>query len=293
MNFSADYQGGRTQDEHEYAMHMMEKEVWMGPKRSSAVDNVFVPFYIGCMANDKHITLGQLFSLDDEYGKKNGELYLQYVVDLGCWWTHSISVTRHDESNGMTIPSTASVAHLIRGEGGSIPEDVGGLQGYFQLCQQLAGKFHVDSRQEYKDSGSKGMRYRVNPSNERWWQLFNEGYRGKANRIQFYGNPFGFHLARSRAELETELCRPKRKTAENMSSFHPSSGLMNEIDKKCTIAVPKKPTDSCAVCGVTVALKLCSACGTVAYCGKEHSVQNWPNHKAACKLARKKKGKQR
>ena len=33
--------------------------------------------------------------------------------------------------------------------------------------------------------------------------------------------------------------------------------------------------------------KSCGACKTVAYCSKEHQVEDWPAHKAACKAARK------
>jgi len=33
--------------------------------------------------------------------------------------------------------------------------------------------------------------------------------------------------------------------------------------------------------------KRCSACRTVSYCCREHQVEDWPSHKAACKAARK------
>ena len=33
--------------------------------------------------------------------------------------------------------------------------------------------------------------------------------------------------------------------------------------------------------------KKCGACKTVAYCCREHQVEDWPAHKAACKAARK------
>jgi hypothetical protein len=33
--------------------------------------------------------------------------------------------------------------------------------------------------------------------------------------------------------------------------------------------------------------KRCSACSGVVYCCKEHQVQDWPAHKAACRAARK------
>ena len=51
---------------------------------------------------------------------------------------------------------------------------------------------------------------------------------------------------------------------------------------------------SCALasCGTKEAhpqhFKLCAACKAVVYCSREHQVQDWPAHKAACKLARNK-----
>jgi hypothetical protein len=33
--------------------------------------------------------------------------------------------------------------------------------------------------------------------------------------------------------------------------------------------------------------KRCGACRTVCYCCRDHQVEDWPNHKAACKAARK------
>ena len=44
----------------------------------------------------------------------------------------------------------------------------------------------------------------------------------------------------------------------------------------------------CAATEVHVShFKKCGACKTVAYCCKEHQVEDWPAHKAACKAARK------
>ena len=46
-----------------------------------------------------------------------------------------------------------------------------------------------------------------------------------------------------------------------------------------------------ASCGAKEAhadhFKRCSACHTVVYCSKEHQLEDWPAHKAACKAARK------
>ena len=45
---------------------------------------------------------------------------------------------------------------------------------------------------------------------------------------------------------------------------------------------------ACGACEPALgAFSLCAACKAVAYCGKEHQVQDWASHKAACKEARK------
>ena len=38
----------------------------------------------------------------------------------------------------------------------------------------------------------------------------------------------------------------------------------------------------CQVCGVTENLKQCSKCRQISYCGKEHQIQDWTEHKKTC-----------
>jgi len=47
-------------------------------------------------------------------------------------------------------------------------------------------------------------------------------------------------------------------------------------------AAANKIQKKCALCD-KVADKLCSGCGDVAYCSKEHQKEHWASHKAACK----------
>jgi len=100
-------------------------EIWVGPKKGSPNDSMFQPLYIGgCMADDRKIELGQLFALNDNIN--NDELLIQWVYDFGDWWSHSIHLSKYDG----TVPAGATVAHLIGGEGGGIPEDAGGILQY-------------------------------------------------------------------------------------------------------------------------------------------------------------------
>ena len=76
----------------------------------TAIDTMFQPLYIGCcLASDKSITIGQLFSDKDEK-----EMFCQYVYDFGDWHSHSITVTRFAGH----VPKSASVGYLLAGTGG-------------------------------------------------------------------------------------------------------------------------------------------------------------------------------
>ena len=72
-----------------------------------------------------------------------------------------------------------------------------------------------------------------------------------------------------------------------------ASRVKKETESAAKAAVAKRGLRSCALAGcaareVSVSqYKACGACKTVAYCCKEHQVAAWPDHKAACKAARK------
>jgi len=62
---------------------------------------------------------------------------------------------------------------------------------------------------------------------------------------------------------------------------------------RTAMAAPGLRTCALAGCGAKEAhpqhFKRCSACQAVVYCSKEHQLEAWPAHKAACKAARKAK----
>lgn len=180
------------------------------------------------------------------------------------------------------------MVYLVEGSGGAIPEDAGGQHVHMNNVLQLTGKVAVDMTNHH------GMKSQLNPGSEQWWEVSNEGYRSRSNRMKFLSNPFQFDIDSAQADLEAEIRRPKQKSNYSdaaIPKFELQSGLSFDMHKKAVISVPKKATDACAYCGVTVALRKCSACETVAYCSVEHSKLNWPNHKADCKRAQKQRKK--
>ena len=225
-----------------------------------------MPLYIGgALANDKHITLGQLFVLD-----KNGndELSLQYVHDFGDWWSHTLNVVKYESGD---VPKAATVAHLLGGEGGSIIDDSGGVSKYCLKMCQLIGPT------------------RINPNDEEWWELLNGEIRQNSNRLPLLTNPLQFNLEATRDALEEALRKPRSKSGReniNSTSIDVGTGLKHEFNKKVTAPKPKNRTKLCGVCGVTVALKLCTGCQSVAYCSREHQLEHWKQHKAECKKIR-------
>jgi hypothetical protein len=72
-----------------------------------------------------------------------------------------------------------------------------------------------------------------------------------------------------------------------------ASRAMNRTESAAKAAVEQRGLRSCALAGcaareVSVSqFKNCGACKAAAYCCKEHQVAAWPDHKAACKAARK------
>lgn len=224
-----------------------------------------MPLYIGgYLANDKNITLGQLFVLNKS---EHDDMSLQYIHDFGDWWSHSISVIKHIGDDG--IPSQATAAYLIGGSGGSIPDDAGGVREYTKKIDQLT----MD----------------VDPSSECWWDLLSD-IRGHSNRLDLLTSPLEFDLEKTRTAIELAVHTGTQKAGKeniNLCVVDPDTGLKHEFDEKCTITLPKTKTKLCAVCGVTVALKLCSRCSGVAYCSRDHQLNHWETHKFECRQIRK------
>lgn len=98
-------------------------------------------------------------------------------------------------------------------------------------------------------------------------------------------------------QLRDALQRVERSGAEQQR--HMQSGLAcarRDRLAECAAAVASAARHGlrhCALesCGAREAhashYKLCSACTTVAYCGKAHQAEHWATHKAACKAARR------
>ncbi len=253
----------------------LKDSCWIGPRQSTALDSIFMPLYIGgCVANDKQISIGQLFASEE-----TDKVSVQWVHDFGDWYSHSIKISRYD---GQMADS--SVACLVKGEGLGVPEDSGGPISFCEMMRKLTGKMAIEIDEDSHVSDF------VDPSSEHWWRYFNDEVRKKHNMQSGLGNPLQFDLDRARNDLETAIRRPTQKSgreAQNLSSVDVKTGLTREQDKKATASVLKDATKMCAVCGVTVALKNCSGCQSIAYCSREHQLQHWKEHKSDCKAIQK------
>ncbi len=80
--------------------------------------------------------------------------------------------------------------------------------------------------------------------------------------------------------------------AAMLGMLNPSGGAAGSA-QQVTAGVKAQGGRCCAltVCGAperrALQFPLCSSCKTVAYCSKQHQTAHWPDHKAACKAARK------
>mmetsp|Transcript_20510 Transcript_20510/g.48176 ORF Transcript_20510/g.48176 Transcript_20510/m.48176 type:complete len:1099 (+) Transcript_20510:105-3401(+) len=273
----------------EEALEMIGQSVWMGPKTSTSLDSVYMPLYIGgCLANDKDITIGQLFAKQnmDKESSGGGVLYMQYVHDFGDWYSHTLMFECPREED---IPQDSSVAHLISGSGLEVPEDCSGIVQYCKLMKEFTGRLGVPG--ELGDNNSKPKP--SHPGEERWWKLFQSEVRAKHNMQKERGlrcNPLVFDIEQTRKNLEVALRRPTQKAGKenlNVKTHDHRTGLYFDKQRKASKPEPKNATKFCAVCGITVSLKLCSLCSSVAYCCRDHQVKHWPNHKADCKRLKK------
>jgi len=171
------------------------------------------------------------------------------------------------------------------GAGGCPPEDIGGIQKYGQIISQLCGKTTYDDENENTIHGVVRM---LTPVHSKFWVVLNQEIRAKSN-MRSVNNPLGFDLEATRSDLHRALRRKRQRSScanANWSTMDTKLGLkaepMARIEKKIT-----DPRKFCAICEVTVALKLCDACKSIAFCCREHQLQGWAAHKAECKRTRK------
>jgi hypothetical protein len=271
-------------------LETLERECWIGPRVSTSLDVFFQPLYIGgALADDCKVCLGDLF-VPDEFGESK----LQYVHDFGDWWSHTIVITR----DKATVPGDVSVAYLKSGSGWCPYEDCGGADKYIQAISKLTGSADIypqDVNEEGGETALWGYDGRADPSRELWWKFLNLEIRSKKNGAKL-ANPFEFDLEAHRSALALSL---RQRIAKKGSEFRQQTHVNFDSGIRSTASAPTgasnkkaKPTEVCAVCGVTAALKVCSGCNNIAFCSRAHQVEYWPRHKAACKAAQKKtKGK--
>lgn len=98
--------------------------LWIGPQKSTALDIMHLPFYIGgAFISDVKCKVGHLRLTPGDC--------LQYVYDLGDWWSHTILVESVEEEDAS---ASAGVAEVLDGWGSTPTEDSGGvLQWYKQV----------------------------------------------------------------------------------------------------------------------------------------------------------------
>ncbi|KAJ1485863.1 hypothetical protein T484DRAFT_1791794 [Baffinella frigidus] len=230
-------------------------EMWVGPAKSTALDSRHAPFYIGgAVVDDEQITVW------DVLRQKNDGV--QWVSDLGDWWSHHIEVEEVRGEGGEDIGDWADpVATVVDGEGVCPPEDCNGLVGYTQIMNKLQGRTQVEDNH-------------LNPTIPEWWTLLNSEFRSKHNAARIGLESFAeFDLSATKQQLKEGICI---KTPQG-------HGLAGAGAK----AKPPGPLEKCAECGSTTMLRACKGCRREAYCCKEHQTARWEAHKADCKAAQR------
>lgn len=275
------------------AWKRLKEECWIGPRKSFALDAFFQPLYIGGdMADARDICLGDLWDPDED-----GKTYLQFVHDFGDFWSHTITITR-----GAAYPPPAgeTVAYLVDGSGACPPENCGGPHGYCMRIAKLTGEYPImpgDFLEDEKSDGYDVVLGMQDPSQPMWWRYLNDEVRCKQNCLTL-NNPLSFCLETHRTRVAAAIRQldVEGASVEEMRTRNVATGLdlgraSNYDLAPMPVRKEAQPTDICAVCDITASLKLCSGCREIAFCSREHQLEYWPKHKAACKAAQKRKGK--
>lgn len=199
------------------------------------------------------------------------------VYDMGDWWSHTVQVSKYD--GDLEDETSVSVAHLVSGTGQCPIEDIHGVDNYCMKMMKLSGV--VEPKPYVK----------LTPSSEAWWNFFNDEIRVKPN-VSSFSPLLEFDLDDARKRLSIALHDRIEDAGNEFSRLTETDFRTGVISSKqgiddSTEVKELRPTERCAVCGVTVALKLCSGCRSVAFCCREHQVQHWPSHKAICRQVQK------
>jgi hypothetical protein len=253
----------------------LEQECWIASTFSTALDVIHQPFYIGgAVVDDQEILLGDLF-----YSNKTGACTLQWVHDLGDWWSHTIELS--EDSSKQLAETSAAV--LLAGSGACPPDGAGGVVQYCRNVLKLTGTLEGGSGAEH-GAGP------LDPSNPEWWTIINDELRGKGNSRGLH-NPFTFDIKFHQEELAAALVRRVKRGEEDRFAISAAfaTGLRGtNLTKPQVHKKENDPTKFCALCGTTAALMICSGCKSIAFCGRAHQVEYWPNHKVECKATQKK-----
>jgi len=99
-------------------------------------------------------------------------------------------------------------------------------------------------------------------------------------------------LVDARVRLQQSgVLETRRILTDSRNHNHNEAIAKHEADVRAALTAPGLRSCALAGCGAREAhpkhFKRCSACQTVVYCSKEHQLEAWPAHKAACKAARK------
>jgi hypothetical protein len=85
----------------------------------------------------------------------------------------------------------------------------------------------------------------------------------------------------------------QRRSILEQASFNAAAAAHGSATAAATAVARGLLVCALRICGAQEVhashFKRCSACLSVVYCCKEHQVQDWPAHKAACRAARKSK----
>jgi hypothetical protein len=166
--------------------------------------------------------------------------------------------------------------------------DLGGMKQYAYTMGKLTGKLKIEDNKKDGTKSNNGIF--ADPGSERWWHVLNSDVRAKLNVTTLFSSPIEFDLEYAQSKLDAAIRQKTQKVGKEKSKLLKSSfqsGIAAQTTRSNERDLPQDPKKFCAICGVTVALKYCKGCNSIAFCCREHQLQSWPTHKEECRRIQK------
>ncbi|KZT39318.1 hypothetical protein SISSUDRAFT_1128146 [Sistotremastrum suecicum HHB10207 ss-3] len=267
---------GWERNSHAWIFTDLKDGACFGPKDCSAPDIMHLTMVYYDFLYAEEYTLAHL-------AQKEGER-IQYTYDLGANWCHNLKIEKilsEQESDGAVV--------LLEGHGMCPPENGGGngrwAEDVYNLRhgtrQEKTEVRHKLSRAPNVDlpPGTIDPKYfSIDEANKR----LRDALRSHSSLRDGARTSYVFPGVPSPELLR--LINPPRRGATVNRTIEAASGssAVGLTEEVVSHRRDKNAKALCAVCGKAQGLKACTKCRKVWYCGSQHQLDDWQEHRRHC-----------